>query len=100
MYYIVVFFIVRDVKTMTKTKGLTLFEKFGLFIPFVAFGFSAFSGYFTESLFGGSVFLEQGLANIDVLSLISLILMLLSLANLITIIKVGIEWIKGSSISY
>lgn len=100
MYYIVVFFIVRDVKTMTKTKELSFFEKFGLFIPFVAFGFSAFSGYFTESLFGGSVFLEQGLANIDVLSLISLILMLLSLANPITIIKVGIEWIKGSSISY
>lgn len=94
IYYIVVVFILKDMKKMIQRRRLSLFEKFGLFIPFLAFGFSAFSGYFTESLFGGAVFLELGLANIDVPFLISLVLMLLSLANPIIIIKVGIEWIK------
>lgn len=99
MYYIVVAFTVRDMKNMTKTKSMSLFEKFGLFIPFISFGFSAFSGYFTESLFGGGVFLEQELANIDILSLISLIFIILSLANPITIIKVGKDWIKDPNTS-
>lgn len=98
IYYSVVLLILRDINNMIAGRKFSRFEKFGLLIPFIAFGFSLFSGYFISSLFGSPISFNQQESTNSLVDFISLFLMIASLANTLTIMKIGKDWIVYSEV--
>lgn len=95
IYYIVSSFVVWDIAIISKN-SLSVFEKMGLLMPLVAFGFGAHSDYFARSIFGSPLLFGQNVTTVDGSQYFSIVLLVISLVNPIITIKIGKEWLNNN----